>query len=76
MLKNNSNVTLKTLKCNNEFVARGRSFMKIVLQCPKCLGNEFTMGCYGAYAKCEKCGNGIFIKDSEFEFDFYETEEE
>lgn len=43
--------------------------MKLVLQCPKCLGIEFETDCYFAYAKCEKCGENIFIKDSEFDFE-------
>lgn len=46
--------------------------MKLVIQCPKCSGIEFTADCYYAYAKCEKCGEEIFIKDSDFEFEAIE----
>ena len=44
--------------------------MKLVLQCPKCFETEFETDDHFKYAKCKKCGENVFIKDGEFEFDY------
>jgi len=48
--------------------------MKVVLQC-ECGCKDFEITAYDKYAKCKKCGENIYIKDAEFEFDFEEIKE-
>jgi len=45
--------------------------MKIVIDC-NCGGKDFEISDYSSYAKCKKCGENMYIKDSEFNLDFEE----
>ena len=48
--------------------------MKLILKC-LCGCNDFEMTSWDKYAKCKRCGESIFIKDADFEFDFEEEKE-
>ena len=49
--------------------------MKVVLQC-ECGCKDFELSEYADYAKCKMCNTTLYMRDSEYEFDYEDTEEE
>ena len=47
--------------------------MNIVLQC-ECGCKDFELSEYADYAKCKKCNETLYMRDSEYEFDYEEAE--
>ena len=45
--------------------------MNVFLEC-ECGNKDFEISEWGKYAKCKKCGENIYIKDAEFNFDYEE----